>query len=899
MLASLLASVAVLQKDLKPRPIVVSDLGSYSWRSVGPANMGGRVADIALAPQNSKTFFVAFGTGGLWKTVNRGTTFTPVFDAESTSSIGSVVVADAPENWKGWGPNDDKKSGKAKVVWVGTGEGNGRNSSSWGNGVYRSVDGGTSWKGLGLEDSKDIPSLAVDPRDPDVCYAACLGHLWGPNKMRGVYKTTDGGKSWHPQLQIDENTGACWVQIDPKNPNTIYAAMYSRRRTAWRFTSGGKEGGIYRSTDKGAHWTKLTKGLPTQTGRIGLDIYAKDPKTIFALVESDLGGGRGIDAANSRQGGLFRSDDGGDSWSRINAMVPRAFYFCKVKVDPEDVKRVYMLGFNTFVSDDAGKSFRSGITDKMHGDWHALTIDPQDSEHLLAGSDGGMYQSWDRGATWDFMNSIAVGEFYNIALDNSKPYRIAGGLQDNESWYGPSSINFETGETPAGNTGITNMDWKAIPGGDGFHVAFDPTDSNVIYAESQGGSIGRYHVDLGVTKNIQPEVKEGQPRIRFNWNSPFLVSAHDPKSLYIGGNYVFKLTERGDNFQQISPDLTTHDPAKMETTGSNAETHCTVVALAESERQKGVLWSGSDDGLIHVTTDDGKEWKNVTPKSVRGWYIAGIEASHNNNETAYVAVDGHRSDHYDPLILMTTNLGGTWNDITGDLPKGASVRVVREDRFVPTTLYCGTETGIYVSFDRGRHWLKLGSGLPTVGVHDIKQHPRDLDLVIATHGRSIYVLDDASAFTQLTPEIAAKPIAIFRPRTAKPRARGALDGLWGDKFFHSPNAPLTASIHYWLRERAEGSVSIKIEDAKGETMATLSGSDKAGINHVSWDMLLPANKRLPNRGDEASWVPGGKYKVTLTVGDRSESTEIEILAHHYDDDLTIPPIAVKSTVNAR
>lgn len=895
-LSALATSSSQPAAEAKHRDLKASDLSALSWRSVGLANCGGRVADICYAPDNPKTFYVAFGTSGLWKTTNRGTTFTPVFEKQDTSSIGSVAIADAPADWAGWkaepsAPAEREKriqQGKAKIVWVGTGEGNGRNSSSWGDGMYRSTDGGSSWTHVGLEDSKDIPRIAVDPRNPDVCYAAALGHLWGPNKMRGIYKTTDGGKSWKPSLQIDENTGAVDVILDPKNPETLFAAMYMRKRTPAHFTSGGEKGGIYRSLDGGRNWEKLGKGLPAQTGRIGLDISQSNPKVIMASVESDAGGARNLDDTRSRYGGVFRSEDGGDTWTRMSAHAPRAFYFSKIRIDPKDDKRVYILGFDIWYSTDGGRNFISNFTDKLHGDWHAMVIDPTDTDHLVVGSDGGVFQSFDRGETWDFMNSMAVGEFYNIAIDNSTPFKIMGGLQDNGTWLGVSESLAESG-----STALSIADWKNVGGADGFHCAFDPTEPGSVYVEGQGGGISRVNYLTGSYRGIRPETKEGQSNPRFNWNTPFFVSAFDPNVLYIGGNYVFKLLKRGNEWVRISEDLTTRDPMKMDTVGSSAETHCTIVALAESPLSKGLLWAGSDDGLIHVTEDDGKAWKNVTPREVGGHYIANVEPSHVERNTLYCSVDGHRNEAYDPMILMTEDLGRSWHNITGDLPKGQSVRVVREDLFNKSMLYAGTENAIFVSSDRGKHWVKLnGDSLPTVGVHDILEQGREMSLVAATHGRSVWVMDDMSPLSQMTQETIDKAVHLFTPRPASPRQRFGLDGFWGDKFFHAPNPGTGANISYWCRDKVDGGASIKIESSSGETIVTLSGTGNAGINRVVWDMQPDGKRRLANRGEDGTiYVPAGKYKLTLTCAGKTETATLEVTPYVYNADAPIPPIS--------
>lgn len=889
MFASLALSYFLASHDTKHRVLAASDLASFVWRSIGPADMGGRASDLCFAPDNGKVYFAAFATGGLFKTASMGTAFEPVFEHQGTSSIGSVVVADAPADWAGW--KEDKqappdvaaraKAGKAKIVWVGSGEGNGRNSSSWGDGVYRSTDGGATFTHIGLEDSKDIPRLAVDPRNPDVCYAAALGHLWGPNKMRGIYKTTDAGKTWQPSLRIDDNTGAVDVILDPSHPDTVYAAMYSRLRTFYSFRSGGETGGIYRSKNAGKTWEKLVTGLPTQTGRIGLDVSRSNPKVVMAVIESDEGGARNIDENRSRYGGVFRSEDGGDTWKRANAQDPRAFYFSKIRIDPKDDKRIYLLGWDIWTSDDGGKTFENELTHKLHVDWHAMAIDPTDSDHLIVGSDGGIYQSFDRGKTWDSMTQMAVGEFYNVAAEAGESYRVMGGLQDNGCWLGPSQTRFGEGN------GIVNGDWVSVGGGDGFHVAFDPTDKDVIYSESQGGSIGRMNLREGDFRGIAPDVKEGQPAYRFNWNAPFLVSSHDPTVLYLGGNCVFKLTKRGDEWSRISPDLSTQDPAKILTAGSNAETAGTVVALAESPLRQGVLWAGTDDGLIQLTQDDGKTWRNITPPELKGRYVANIEASHSAEGAAFAAIDGHRSDDYDPLILATTDFGRRWKSITGDLPKGESVRVVKED-VKGSVLYAGTETGIYVSADGGQHWAKLNSSsLPTVGVHDVVEQSPTFDLVAATHGRSIWICDDASALSQLTQEILDSPVHLFAPKAARPRQRGWRDGFWGDKFFAAANPPLGAVISYWCRDSGPG-VSIKIEDASGKTVATLTGSGAAGIQRVSWSMQL---SKLPDRGEMgAIYAQPGKYKLTLTRGDAKETGSFTIMPYVFNTDLPIPPV---------
>lgn len=872
------------------RQLRESDLKRIAWRSVGPASMGGRIADMAFAPNDPKTFFIGYATGGIWKTTNRGTTFSPIFDDQETCSIGSLAVCDAPENWKGWKESDKKedraKSGKAKIIWVGTGEGNGRNSSSWGNGVYRSTDGGAKWDHLGLEDAHDIPRLAVDPRDPDTCYIAALGHLWGPNETRGVYKTTDGGQTWTPVLQIDENTGACEVAIDPSNPDTVFAAMYMRRRSPYSFMSGGPEGGLYKSTDAGKTWRKLAGGLPSQTGRIGIDIWAKDSKRMIAVVESTESGANSIRDDRMRGGGVFRSNDGGETWRRLSVRSPRAFYFSKIKFDPSDDQRIYMLGWTTEVSIDGGETFSEGMADILHADHHAILIDPADSDHVIIGTDGGVYQSFDKSKTWDFLNTMATGQFYNVSLDMSEPYRIIGGLQDNGTWVGPSATNREMPKNEAMglgySTGITNSDWQDVFWGDGFHADFDPTDNNWVYAEWQGGHITRINMATGEKRYLSPEAREGEPRHRYNWNSPFFVSRHDPKTIYHAGNSVFKLTERGDKWTRISGDLTTADPKKMDTSGSTAENYCTIVSLCESPMKAGILWAGSDDGLIHVTKDDGKSWKNVTPTEVAGMYVSRLQASAFEQGRCYATIDGHRSDWMHPMVLVTEDFGKTWSDITSNLPKGRSALVIREDQSNPNVLYVGSEGGTFVSLDRGENWVKFhGKGLPTVPVDDIKQHSRETDIVIATHGRSIWVLDGAGWIGELTPEVISKPLHLFSIASTRPQWMVEYSGLWTHKVFRAQNPPSGVKIDYWIAEYIDEEVSITIENDKGVVVKKMGGGNAAGYHRAVWDLQPQDWQRLADKGEDPFMdfhVAPGTYTVKLKMGDHKVEGTFTVLA---------------------
>jgi photosystem II stability/assembly factor-like uncharacterized protein len=892
-------SAAAAKTPAADRELTADDLKGVSFRSVGPANMGGRVAAIALVPGSRTSFYVGYGTGGVFKTENLGVSFTPVFDKYEVLSIGALAVADAPPDWPGWAGEkeaekgkeaagdaspdgkDQKDRGKGKIVWVGTGEGNGRNSSSWGGGVYRSTDAGATFTHLGLTETHDIPRVAVDPRDPDVCYVAALGHLWGANPERGVYKTTDGGKTWKHVLKGDDGAGAADVVIDPASPDTVYAALYARRRTPWSFTGNSDSGGIFRSDDGGGSWKKLTKGVPPRTGRIGLTVYPKNTRILYAVVESDFGGaGREPFDNRSPSGGLFRTEDRGETWTRLSNLSFRPFYFSRVAVDPEDDRRVYLPGWDLAISDDGGRTFRRSGSQNVHVDFHAIVVNPVDPKQILVGNDGGVYISHDRAGTWDFLDNVAVGQFYRIALDGLDPYRIAGGLQDNGSWIGPSETMFQTDDES--KDGLLNADWRMIYGGDGFTVAFDPTDPNLMYATSQGGFLARIRLDTNVVKLIQPSPREGQERIRFNWNAPFVISPHDPTVLYQGGNKVFKLTGRGDLWFAISGDLSRGEVGKTATVGSDAETYGTVVSLAESPLQKGLLWAGTDDGRLHVTQDEGKSWADVTPKEVGGLYVSRIAPSRHAPSTAYVSVDGHRSDVFRPIVLMTQDFGRTWTGVSGDLPQDEPVDVVLEDLASPSVLYVGAEHGLYVTLDRGRHWVKLnGKSLPPAPVDDLVMHPRERDLVVGTHGRSVYVLDDASMFAQLTQETRSKPLALLDILPGAPRLYASRGYGLGHALFRAKNPPMGAYLNYWVRDDTGDSVNVTITDSHGTVIRELEGPGRRGLNRVVWD--LQADKKHvidtveQNSLGQTQFVPAGEYKVTISMDKEKADKTVKVL----------------------
>ena len=840
--------------------------------------MGGRVSDIAIDPRNPGLFYVGFATGGLFKTGDNGTTFEPIFDKQPTLFIGAVAVA----------PSD------SDVLWVGTGEANDRNSSGWGNGVYRSTDAGGTWQNVGLKESRTIARIVVHSKNPETAYVAAMGHLWVDGGERGLFKTTDAGKTWKAVLQASGpaagRTGCGDVVLDPSNPEVIYAALYARQRTPWNFsygvalTNGEDVGGIFKSTNGGASWKKLAGGLPTRTGRIGLSVCASNPKIVMAVVQSDEGGASDINDLHSKRGGVFRSEDGGEKWSRVSDINPRPFYFSQIRIDPVNDQRVYLLGFALLVSDDGGHSFREDYSEKLHPDCHAFAIQngsapapkpakpeeksappkPPTSQRLLLGTDGGVYQSYSAAKTWDHLNNIPAGEYYRISLDDSQPYyRVAGGLQDNCNWVGPTGVQSKDG--------IMNGDWTNLGGGDGFYVLFDPTDRDTFYAESQGGSVHRMNVRTGELRELRPEPAEGQPRYRFHWNSPLVASKHKPGTLYLAGNRIFRLTDHAENYAVISPDLTRDDPAKTTAAGSGAEAYGVVYALAESPVRPGLLWAGTDDGRLWMSDNDGGKWTELTqnlPENVRGQWVVRIEASAHDPKVAYVALNAYRSGNDAPMIVRTSDAGATWQSVVGEsMPAYAPVEVIREDPVNPRLLYVGTHFGLFFSVDGGGKWMRLGD-VPAVRIDDLQIHPRTGDLVIATHGRSLGVLDDTRPLRELTAEVAAQPAHLF---TVAPVYGAYLRPGWeewaGKGQFRGTNPPAGAIFTVWVKAFTGDEIKIAITNAAGRPMANLKSPAAEGLTRLTWD-LLPTKDVLTQYGgvDPKRLLPSGDYTAELTYG---------------------------------
>jgi photosystem II stability/assembly factor-like uncharacterized protein len=846
-----LPAIAHAQEKLEKPDLQKAILAQARWRSIGPATMGGRIADIAVEAKNPYAYYVALATGGLIKTVNDGNTWTPVFDHQSVASVGAVAVA----------PSDPK------IVWVGTGEANGRNSSSWGDGVYKSADGGQTWQHMGLKETAEIGRIVIDPANPNIVYVAAAGRLWGANKERGVFKTTDGGKTWQHSLAIDADTGAIDVAL---SGTMVYAAMYQRRRTPWGFTGIGSGAGLYRSADAGKTWQKLANGLPAgPLGRIGIGVSKSKPDTVYAVIESPQGGARGLFDQTSKYGGIFRSTDAGQTWQRMSGAVPRGFYFGQIRVDPANADRIYVLGFDAAVSEDGGKTFKNA-SPGVHSDLHALWIDPERPDRLLLGTDGGLYASHDRAKTWDMIANFPMGEFYEVKTDNRTPFWVYGGLQDNGCWAGPSALH--AGSGPA------NADWIFLEGGDGFYVIPDLVHPDIVYAESQGGGIVRIDRRTGLRKYLHPAEPEGEQSYRFNWNTPMTLSSFDADILYVGGNHLFKWTRQGAEVEAISPDLSKQNGERIAAAGSGAETYGAIVTLAESPLKRGQIWVGTDDGNVQLTRDDGKTWTDLTrnlPGHVRDYYVKRIEASRYEAGRAYVAIDGHRSDDIAPYLFTTDDYGASWRSITGDLPHSGPVKTIREDPANPNLLFAGTEFGAWVSFDRGGRWHTLGAGLPTVAVDDLTIQPRDHALVAATHGRSIWVLDNLLPLEEWTPKMQETQVHLFPVPPAVEFIPEGRDWFGGAHSFKGENPPTGAVIAYWLRSLVDSPPSIAITDAAGKEVATLGGERLPGLHIVTWDM-----RRKPEEGafptPQPQFVKPGIYTVTLTLGKEKQTQKITV-----------------------
>ncbi|NOY58556.1 MAG: hypothetical protein GXO75_06445 [Calditrichaeota bacterium] len=869
-------------------------------RSIGPAGMSGRIADIQAVVSDPNIIYVGAATGGLWKSTNGGLTWKSIFDDQPVSSIGSIGIFQK----------------NPSIVWVGTGEGNPRNSVGVGNGIYKSLDGGQTWKFLGLAKTEKIHRIVLHPWNENIAFAAALGTTWGENPERGVFKTTDGGKTWKKVLYVNEKTGCADLVMDPSNPNKIFAAMWEHRRWPWFFNSGGPGSGLYVTYDGGETWKKLTEkdGLPKgNLGRIGIAIARNNPAVVYALVEA-------------KKSALCRSDDGGRHWRIVNQnrnVNSRPFYYARIRIDPENENRIFSLQSSLLFSEDGGKSFQR-IRSRVHSDNHALWINPENGKFLIDGNDGGVAISHDRGKTWRFVENLPLAQFYHINYDMEIPYNIYGGMQDNGSWRGPSQV-WE-------NMGIRNFHWQEVGFGDGFATLSDPTDSNSGYAMSQGGYLIRFNIVTGERKDIRPPAPDSV-KLRFNWNAGIALDPIDAKTIYFGSQFLHKSTDRGDSWKIISPDLTTNDPEKQKQNESggltldvtNAENYCSIITIAPSPLQQGIIWLGTDDGQVNITTDGGKTWTNVTkniPKLPPTTWCPHIEASKFDAGTAYAVFDDHRRSNWTTYIYKTENFGKKWKSLTKNDPvanakppeRWGFAHTIEQDPVNKNLLYLGTEFGLFISFDDGEHWMKWKHGLPTAPVRALAVHPRDLDLIIATHGRAAYILDDVRPLESFSAEIQQKQLHLFEiPKTYQHETK-AMPGYHfpADAYFRGENRRYGALITYYVNpdlvkkleakkpkktsdeenqapqgrrqfRQGKNNATIEIHDQADKLVRKFEAPLKKGINRAVWNLRsdgfkMPSfgrrRRRFTPPGPEV--VPGA-YKVVVKVGEEVAAGTVEVL----------------------
>lgn len=842
---------------------------AFQWRSIGPANMGGRISDIQAWDEDYCHVIVASASGGVWKSTNAGTIWHPIFDNYGSSSIGAVAI---------FQKNPD-------IIWVATGEANVRNSVIWGDGVYKSTDGGQAFIHVGLKETHHIARIVTHPEDPDILYVAAQGHLWGYTGERGLFKTTDGGKTWQQLkngLPDDQKTGCTDIRMDPKNPDILYAAFWQRLRRPYRFESGGPNSSIFKSTDGGQTWKKLTNGLPSgDIGRIGLALYRKNPQILMAIVEHGFQPRRGTpdyEDMSKLGSGVYRSEDGGETWTYMNRYNNRPFYYSHIYINPQDDKLVYAMGTRAMVSEDGGKTFEEGMPG-IAGDFHVMWLDPHNKDRYYVGNDKGASLTHDHGEHFNFFDNFAIGQVYEVSVDTRDPYTVYIGLQDNGVWGGPSNSR--------DYNGILNEHWFKFHSGDGFYTASDPTDWTTVYSERQNGRLSRNHAlfrqlseeitpsrdntfnwDEAIPKEEDPE----RPVVRRNWNTPFILSLHNPHTLYYGANFLFKSVDRGDHWIIISPDLSTSDPEKTlrESGGltrdvTGAETHCTITTISECPLMPGLIWVGTDDGNVQFTMDEGKNWRNVRPniKGVpSGLWVSRVEASHFDKGTCYVAFDGHRSDDFKPYLFKTEDFGKTWKNIEGNIPDGHSIHVVREDLKNKDFLFVGTEFAVFASIDGGASWAPLMNGMPTVSVHDLVIHPRDNDVVAGTHGRSVWILDDISPLQQLRPEILEAKAYLFESPVAtkwEAISRGATRGhqlfIGRNPLSMSQVAPdnspsrieNTAAVSYYLKEIPKSKPLLEISSLEGTMKLEVKLDDSPGINRYRWKIRFePTKEEIKN-----------------------------------------------------
>ena len=851
-----------------------STFGMMEARALGPGTMSGRITSIEGVAQDGKTIYVGTAGGGIWKTTNAGASFKPIFD-KYCQSIGAIAID--PKN--------------PKTVYAATGESNMRNSVSIGDGMYKSTDAGDNWVKIGLEKTEHIAKIAIHPFNTNTLYVAVPGPLWSSSKERGLYKSTDGGKTFEKILYINEDAGCADVILDPQHPDTLYASTWEFRRKPYAFNSGGNGSGFWKSIDGGKTWKEIKNGLPPKPfGRIAFTLAPSAPQNLVAIVEA-------------AETGLYISSDGGESWKKQSAtmnVISRPFYFSCIKIDPNDPKRVYRPGFTFSYSVDGGYSFTDASNDGgwLHSDLHALWINPTNTNNLYVGTDGGVYISLDKGATWNFVQSLPVGQFYHAAVDDRKPYNIYGGLQDNGSWQGPSAA--------AG--GISNGMWKAINGGDGFWVQPDPNDIYIAYAESQGGNINRINLISNKSVNIKPQQAPGEEKPRFNWNTPIAIGITNKKNLYIGSQYLYKSTDQGRNWTRISPDLTTNDKKKQEQEESgglsadntSAENHCTIFTIAESPLDEKFVWAGTDDGNIQYTLDAGKTWTNVAANYVSagipaGTWVSSIEPSRFDKKLVYATFDNHMYGDHKTYIARSADMGKTWTMLNSSEFTGFAHKI-REDLSNKDLLFLGTEMGLFATLDGGQNWFRMKNKIPEyVLARDIQIHPRTHDLIIATHGRGIYVIDDISPIRNMKKEIAEKDVVLFAPQpitlTMGQFGGGGFPSTGG---WIAPNPPSIPPIKYYLKDRvSKGDVKMDIYDADGKLVQSIPAGKRKGVNMVEWNLSMKPPKiatggtKLDFSGFLAPMVLPGDYTIKLKVGDSVYTSKVKLVHDASNKDFTL------------
>jgi len=860
---------------------LVDQFSAISARNIGPAGMSGRVAAIDVVQSDPTQIFVGASTGGVFHSSDGGITWDPIFDDQRMLGVGDVTVF----------------QGNPEIIWVGTGEGNPRNSAGIGDGLYKSTDGGDSWQFMGFAGSERIHRVLTHPSDPNVVYVGVMGPAWSDGEVRGVYKTTDGGASWEQLLYINEATGVGDMAMDPSNPDHLIVGMWEFRRWPWVFKSGGPGSGMFVTTDGGNSWTQRTAadGLPEgELGRMGLQFAPSDPNVVYAMVEAE-------------ESAILRSSDGGRTFEKIvegQRYVSRPFYYADIRVDTEDPNRIYNLNSSISVSDDQGRDFETVVSSGIiHGDVHELWINPEDSRHLIMGNDGGVAISWNRGDTWRFVENLTLAQFYRVSLDNDIPYNIYGGLQDNGSWYGPNDV-WE-------NKGVLNAHWNRVGGGDGFAVFTDPTSDRYGYSASQGGNLSRFDKITGDRQGIRP--RSDTLELRFNWNAAAGLDPLDPGAVYIGSQFVHRSYDRGDSWEIISPDLTSNDPEKQvwdESGGltrdaSGAETHTTIIDISPSPAERGVIWVGTDDGNVQLTRDDGASWTNVAPTIYRafpdlpeGTWVPDIEPSHADPATAYVVFEDHRRGDWTPWILRTEDFGATWERL-GEGIDGFGI-AIEEDPAEPNLLFLGTELGLWVSVDRGDSWAAW-THIPRMPIDDLEVHERDGDLVLATHGRGAWVLDDITPLRAVAATNgAARAEAMGNGvRAVPPGQAGILHGTaeaigyrsTGMAMWQGETRERGVFLQWISGAGARGTATIEIMDRQGRTVATEEQETRPGLNRVAWGMS--ADRELLDHPDLAPGrdVLPGVYTFRVTVGGQSSEADFEVM-----DDPRVPPVPIRERI---